>query len=669
MELETLSLTNFRQFVDTDISFAAGQDNVTAIHGQNGSGKTTLLNAFSWILYEEVDFDAQSNYLVNEGKIAEAKPDDQIPVQVELTFQHDGTRYRAMREVAYTKDGRGLDVEMGESTLTLEKQIDSGWLSQPSPKKRIKQIIPDRLRSLFFFDGEDIEELAGVNNQQQIREAIQNIMGLIIMERSISHLDSVADDFEKEYRTHASQEIEEFFEEKDKLKRHIDQKETQLENKKDMRDDVKRRIQEISDILQELDESKDLENDLQNARDRMDTAEKQLDDLNDDLASLLTKDATLAFALPVLQETANDLEEFRQNDLLETDVSPEFFDRILDRRECICGRSLDEPSIYYERVQDLKPEVAVSDLSETMIRLIHAAEHAADDYRDLQGSLITHLERRQEITTKIEDREAEIERLETELSELDVADQPGKKSPAELTAEREQAEQQLEAVNQDIGRLESRLGDIRDDLQEVEREVETAQEEQEQAQVAKRRWLAAEQTKAAIRDQFEKMQDLVRKLANDRVQEMFSSIARKDLEASITDEFELRIESDVGEHSTEVNKSSGETQIASLAFIGSLVAIARERYEQETEAQYFSGGIYPIVMDSPFGALDKEHRRQVAKIIPELGNQVAVFVTDSQWEGPVQEEMEPIAGAQYTLEFDDGAATDDYPETTIVKET
>lgn len=141
------------------------------------------------------------------------------------------------------------------------------------------------------------------------------------------------------------------------------------------------------------------------------------------------------------------------------------------------------------------------------------------------------------------------------------------------------------------------------------------------------------------------------------------------MQAEISEDFALKIWQQVGDKQIEVDKSRGERQIASLAFIGSLVDIAQERYESEADSEYFdTGGIYPIVMDSPFGALDKTHRREVSEAIPRLANQVVVFATDAQWEGPVEEEMEEIIGEVYWLNFTEGDGKDNHPQTRIETE-
>lgn len=672
MKLETLELTNFRQFQDGIIDFSTDEDrNVTVIHGQNGAGKTTLLNAFTWVLYEAVDFDTREERLVNEGQITKVRPGNTVTVEVRLTFLHENDRFRATRTVGYTKrNADDLDGEMGNPSFSLERQSSAGdWTRLSDGQKRVKQILPDRLRSLFFFDGEDIEELAGVDNQKQIQKAIQNIMGLTILERSMSHLKDVASEFESEYREYADDDVEELFKKRDKLEKQIEKKDSQIQSRKQKRDELSDRITEITTQLESIDESRELEQALQAAKEQRETTEAGVEDVDSTLSSELTKGATLTLALPVIAETAADLEELQKNDLLGSEVSADFLDTLLERGKCVCGRPLEEHSMYYERVADLKSEVGVSDIGESVVRLTAAAEHADEDYRDFQETLIDALERRSDLKEELAATEQEIADLEGKLDELTLPTDSESKSPAELKKEREEAEAERESLSQNIGILTEKRSNLEEDLAEVTGELEDAREEQQHATIAKKRWRATLQARAEIESSFNKLQNAVRKLADQRVSSMFKSIAHKDLDAEITDEFELRIRQRVGDQWTELSKGTGETQIASLAFIGSLVAIARERYEKDTESSYFTGGIYPIVMDSPFGALDDDHRRQVARLIPDLGNQVIVLVTDSQWGGPVESEMDGIAGAMYTLDFDDGTGDGNYPETRIRTET
>jgi DNA sulfur modification protein DndD len=257
MELHHLKLKNFRQFQNDEIEFARERERgITVVHGSNGSGKTTLLNAFTWLFYEEVDFDTRPERLVTEGTIAETAVGDQLTVSVTLQFEHEGTEYIAERKAIFEKrfaddfDGELIDME-----LTVEYKQGASWRERGNPENTLDQILPERLSTLFFFDGEDIEELAGIDNQERIQESIQNIMGLTILERSTRHMDDVAGRFEDEVEEHASDELSELIEQKREVEDTIEE----LERK---RDDTVRSIErtetEIRDIeqkLERLDES------------------------------------------------------------------------------------------------------------------------------------------------------------------------------------------------------------------------------------------------------------------------------------------------------------------------------------------------------------------------------------------------------------------------------
>jgi DNA sulfur modification protein DndD len=52
-----------------------------------------------------------------------------------------------------------------------------------------------------------------------------------------------------------------------------------------------------------------------------------------------------------------------------------------------------------------------------------------------------------------------------------------------------------------------------------------------------------------------------------------------------------------------------------------------------------------------------------------MAEQVVVLVTDSQWRGPVANELTDKAGKQYRLSFDPGEGSGNYPRTTIEDET
>jgi DNA sulfur modification protein DndD len=99
-----------------------------------------------------------------------------------------------------------------------------------------------------------------------------------------------------------------------------------------------------------------------------------------------------------------------------------------------------------------------------------------------------------------------------------------------------------------------------------------------------------------------------------------------------------------------VSASTGENQILSLAFISSII----ERVRDCSQAGLVMGpdsSTFPIVMDSPFGSLDEIYRRQVAKLLPALADQMIVMATQTQWRGEVEEEMLSRIGKAYVRTY------------------
>ena len=112
--------------------------------------------------------------------------------------------------------------------------------------------------------------------------------------------------------------------------------------------------------------------------------------------------------------------------------------------------------------------------------------------------------------------------------------------------------------------------------------------------------------------------------------------------------------------------STGEGQITSLSFIGSLVEYAREKTKEEILSD-FSGGDFPLVMDSPFGNLDETHTANVAANIGLLASQDIIIVSDKQWRKEVEDNMKSKVGKMYKI-YDENDKNKKVSETTMIKE-
>ncbi|MDV2995085.1 MAG: hypothetical protein N4J56_004739 [Chroococcidiopsis sp. SAG 2025] len=192
MKLTSIQLCNFRSFYGKtpEIILATGtEQNTTIIHGNNGAGKTSLLNAFTWVLYERFSAAfASVEQLVNKRAIAEVRLGAAVECWVEVSWEHEGKRYRTKRNCRVYKNES--DIDAGKSELFMYVSGGDGrWYIPPEhPEEIINQILPSSLHQYFFFDGERIEQIVRSDKRTEIAEATKMLLGVEVLNRAIRHL-------------------------------------------------------------------------------------------------------------------------------------------------------------------------------------------------------------------------------------------------------------------------------------------------------------------------------------------------------------------------------------------------------------------------------------------------------------------------------------------------
>ena len=97
--------------------------------------------------------------------------------------------------------------------------------------------------------------------------------------------------------------------------------------------------------------------------------------------------------------------------------------------------------------------------------------------------------------------------------------------------------------------------------------------------------------------------------------------------------------------------SQGESLVLSFSFIASIIEEARKLSAQKNSMYGPEDTEYPLIMDSPFGALDDTNRSRVASSISVLADQVITLVSKTQWRDEVQDAMTPRIGKSYVLTY------------------
>ncbi len=647
MKLLSIQLCNFRQFYGKtpEVKFALGEQNITLIHGNNGSGKTTFLNAFTWVLYEKFTAAfAAPEQLVNKRALQEAAAGKPIECSVELAFEHDYKRYRIQRLCrAYN---RGNTVEYGKTELSLWVARDDGrWnLTSTAADEVIGRILPGSLHQYFFFDGERIESWGREDKKGEIAEATKELLGIEVFNRAIRHLKEALKTLEEELRNIGDPQTKQFLQEKEKLE--------------EQRDLLKCRQEEIAQELiryQQIKEELNLElrqlagaQELQERRGSLEQQQQvlreQLHQIKGNLKRAIGTEGYRIFvgdAVSLFQDLMNQL---RHRGELPRGIKQQFVQDLLSQQQCICGTHLAMGSSAYEAVQGWMNKAGVVEVEENALKLLGEVS----DWKTQEELFWQEVDNEQQRNCQFR---AELSRIETELDDVKsrLRTYPDR-DIQNLQKRFDKIESTMSELDRETGANDQKLENIDAEISQKVKQIAKHQMNEEKQQLAQKRIGATTEAIACIMEMKTRLDTQFRLELQQRVQEIFRDISFTPYVPQLSENYELTLVDKTTRFDHPVPASTGENQILSLSFIGAIIDRVRQ-WSQDRMHLGPDSSTFPMVMDSPFGSLDEIYRRQVAKTLPRLAQQLVVLVTKTQWRGEVDAEMSDRIGQEYILVY------------------
>ncbi|WP_404448110.1 AAA family ATPase [Sutcliffiella horikoshii] len=644
MLIESITLYNFRQYYqDQTINFSKSTTrNVTVIHGENGSGKTALLNAFSWCLYGVINLPNGSN-VINEHAIAIADPGETIEGWVRIVFQDNGRTYTATRKATARKENNS-DITYLETTISVDYKDEFGLLkSINNPTVELNRILPEDLRTYFFFDGERIDNLSKDSGSDDVKKAIKNIMGLEILERAINHTEKARVKFRNELKKHGDVQTVTILDELDQLEKRrgelIQEDTLQKSNIKA----INKEIFEVETRMKQIEGAKQLQ-ELRDAKtEELNKEQDAIKKIKKETIDLLSKQGYLAFTFSAI-EKANEIIKENSESKPNGGISKAFLEELMREGVCICGERLTDGSTHLDHLKNI-----VDKISETRSKY---------QIIDLASNLKVIKERKENLLREMKRLKEEevhrnqlVKKLNEEIDEISVR-LSGEDSEeiVKLEEKRKKLIDQKSSIDRKIGVIHAELEKTLEEITDKNNEAKKLQSVEQKGKLTQKRMNACLQLENTMQGILNVREKLVKAQLQERITSVYSQFLRKGYQVQLADNYELNVINDKGNI---VGMSQGERQITSLSFIGAIVDIAREQFKKENKSGFDEGGIYPLVMDSPFGALDSDHRERIAKGIHKLADQVIVIVSTSQWRGEVHEQMAGLIGKEYRLSYND----------------
>ena len=645
MLLQSIKLTNFRQFRDEEIVFASGADgkNVTIILGENGTGKTTFAQAFFWCLYGETEF--SDKIIINRLVAKNLLSGQSDKVKVELRLIHGENSYILTREQTYTKDATG-NVKASNTVFDIMRRDKTGNTTTIKPTLReteVNSILPKELSRYFFFDGERIErmskEISTHKKATDFADAVRSLLGLKGIEKAIQHLNpgsksSVVGSYEASYDASSNTQIanltktiEECNEKIARMTTRIDELDQQIELAQNRKTDKTEELKQYEDGEKLQIQKEELERKIAAAqRSRSNMIKTICSDFSGNIGSFFSIWMTHK-AMQLLKDR-----DFSGKDI--PHMHGDTIEYLLRQQVCICGTHLTEGSMPYEKVKsliDFLPPKSlssnISDFKKAAVRRVRGAQQA-----DLLEQVTEHLGIVSEQEDDIINLSEELHAVEAKLSGDDV-----RAKVRAINAEIQQNDRTIRSCNEERDKCISDRGDAqgRKERADTRRgELALLDENNKKTELYKD---YAERIHRELVAFYNKSESEVREKLQNTINNIFKHIYEGGLALTIDEKYHISVYADeiFGDQSVETSTAQSISVI--FAFIAGIIKLARDnRNASDDSEKLLSSEPYPLVMDAPLSAFDKRRIKTVCTALPEVAEQVIIFIKDT--DGDLAEE-------------------------------
>jgi DNA sulfur modification protein DndD len=493
-----------------------------------------------------------------------------------------------------------------------------------------------------------IERVAGESAWKEVESGVKVLLDLELFDRAIQHLEGdISRRLRDEITSHSGNEGLKVKQERAGIESDLDsrqsalgQHQTNLAGYVADREAIDAKLSAMPELAKYQTERKAVEEDIGRLK-------RELVETKQEIARHVSRDGYLILARPVLLAAQNLLEQAHQAGELPIKIKRQFVDELLQNGVCICKRELVPNTAPYDSVVAWRNRAAPEAL-EAAVTVTKSEIPALLERRERSLKEIDRLQdRREGLRRDLRTRQERTDELSTLIKKNEHGEDQGR-----LEDCRSKLDDDIQNVKFDITLTNKAIGELQEKLKAVDQKLRDIAKVDEAAKAAENRLQAVTNVASALSKIRQLRHDDLRQDLSSRIAAIWSRISIKDYQAEMDGEYHLRLTKQVGNSIEPVRgASTGEKQILSLAFIGSLLDKARETYEHHgsQEGALFLGGLYPIVMDSAFGNLESEYRREVAAGIPTLAPQVIILVSETQWRNEVEQELDARIGRQYVL--------------------
>lgn len=630
-----------------------GKGPIILIGGMNGAGKTTLLDAVRLCLYgrralgHRVSQNEYNDYLsaMIHRDANSIMPLSHASVSLEFEYAYGGETRQYRVERAWRQSG--MDHRTVSEGLTIsENDVLNTESENEHWQDHIDELIPLGVSQFFFFDGEDIQKLADDSSHDlYLAESIKSLLGLNLVERLQSDLRIYANRLLKRDSPEPVQkEIEEAESEIATLRTSLTETETHIESLQTQIAELGVQItRQESRIAAEGGSYAKKRGNLKLRQEQLQADIEVFENAIRDLCGELFPFTLVPELLNRLRERLakeKDLDEWEtrnralntQNaEVLETLSSGSFWnDVILTEDQIEAVRAKITPLL---KTQLKRPET-LQDFKK--IRERSPAE--CDRLLEWIDACLNDVPRKfQELNDLLEDAQLELQEVEQSLQKV-----PPEETLRPLI-------EKLSVLNQDLGQLHKQAKDTDQSIRSLSYQLDVAERKLEKLHHTQELGQAHIQRQKRVGDVQSTLTAYTKQLTHAKIASLGDAIVEGFNQLSHKPDRIKRVEIDPQTFAVTLydtnnrpllkeELSAGEKQIYTTALLWGLAKT--------------SGKALPMILDTPLGRLDSNHRQLlIERYFPYASHQVVLLSTDTEIKGYLHSLLEPYVSHTFHLAY------------------
>jgi DNA sulfur modification protein DndD len=641
LKLKTLILEKFGPYRD-ETTLDIPEEGVTVVYGENMRGKTILLNAIRYALLGRVLARGEREVSLHEICNWESTAEGEYGFKVTLHFSVDDSEYELVRRLV-PRVGVTSSESDADYIQDMHLLCNGDVLSPTDAVSTLGQLMPEKVSRFFLFDGELLQQYEELVREEsdmsrKIKDAIDRILGVPVLQNARNDMAYLLEDARKKeaeaaQKKQGTEELGNFhaikLEIRSKHVEEINRLSAEVAGLRERKSAVRRDLRKNERLRGLLEEREKFSQESDVLAKKIQERQAGVKDLMGDAWQGAVGKRIQALTKKVEQE-ATALEEEALAARMEEKLAAMLRKSLSDGRCQVCLQELPE-----ETRGSIESRLEGEDAG-GKAETVQAYDAARQRLSILRGfATVDVTSRISELRKGIDDLVVEKQKRDYRVSEIvEQTMNIDESQIRKLSSEHERVIREIGIVEKGIQEEKEKLARVEDDIAKVEQQLRRIGGHGLASERARRELCGG------LSELFEEAIDIYRdhlreKVKNDATELFVKLTSEPDYTGlDINENYGLTIVHKDGQPIPV--RSAGAEHIVALSLMGALQKNAPLRG--------------PIIMDSPFGRLDRAHTTSVIQTLPDMAPQVVLLVYESELNSSLaREQLKGRLKAEYQI--------------------